>query len=473
MTYQRPPEAIADLVNLKPDPLMLFGPDPEYIIIADRPMYPGIEELRHPKLKLAGRQINPDSFTPYGTRGFYNPRLHHLPTGEERPFNGLPPNGNYRYFSWSPDGLSIAFCLVTPTGLQLWTAARSSLNCRPVGDNDINNSLGGVPYDFIDNDHFLIKRRIAGARKPERTEAVTGPTVQDSSGKEGANRTYTNLLENEYDVALFRYYATGQLFLHDLASGQERAWAEPGIIAGLGDSPNREYFVITYVVEPFSFNVPYDKFADRVLLLDRDGDLVRELATRPTVEHLPPAFGAVITQPRRFSWRSDHPAQLYWTEALDGGDPRAEAEYREQLYYLEAPFTGEARKSIRLPLRFGALRWGRGDLAIVVDWEWASRRQVTRRWYPRRSEPRAGGALRPQLGRQLQRPGQRRDGFPAERPQHPAHPRCGSYARDGGQRPQPGRPPTLRGRLRPGHPRKDPPVGIKAALLRAPAVLPG
>ncbi len=271
---------------------------------------------------------------------------------------------------------------MTPTGLQLWTAGRKRLNCTPVGGNDINNSLGGVPYDFIDNDRFLIKRRIAGARKPERTQAVTGPTVQDSSGKEGANRTYTNLLENAYDVALFRYYATGQLYLHDLASGRESPWGEPGIIAGLGDSPNREYFVITYVLEPFSFNVPYDKFADRVLLLDKAGNLIRELARRPTVEHLPPAFGAVITQPRRFSWRSDHPAQLYWTEALDGGDPRAEADYREQLYYLEAPFTGEARKSIKMPLRFGALRWGRGDLAILVDWEWATRRQVTRRWYP-------------------------------------------------------------------------------------------
>ncbi|MBB4078723.1 dipeptidyl aminopeptidase/acylaminoacyl peptidase [Lewinella aquimaris] len=382
MQYQRPPEAIADLVNLKPDPLMLFGPNPDYIIIADRPMYPSIEELREPKVKLAGRQINPDSFTPYGTRGFHNPRLHQFSTGKDHYFNGLPENGSFRYFTWSPDGNRIAFCLVTDHGLQLWTADRESLECYAVGGNDINNSLGGAPYDFIGNDRFLIKRRIAGARKPEMSESATGPNVQDSSGKEGANRTYTNLLENDYDVALFRYYATGQLYLHRLDTGEEREWAEPGIIAGLGDSPNGKYFVITYVVEPFSFNVPYDKFADRVLLLDQAGFPIRELASRPTVEHLPPAFGAVITEPRRFNWRSDHPAQLYWTEAIDGGDPRMDVEYREQLYYLEAPFTGEPQKSIRLPMRFGALRWGRSDLAIVVDWEWATRRQVTRRWYP-------------------------------------------------------------------------------------------
>jgi dipeptidyl aminopeptidase/acylaminoacyl peptidase len=382
MPYRRPPASIAALVNLKPDPLMLFGPDRHYILTADRPMYPSIEELQEPKLKLAGRQINPESWTPYGTRGYFNPRLRHIASGSERPLLGLPEEGSYRYFSWSPDGTRIAFCLLTDAGLQLWTADRESLRCHPVGANDLNNCLGGMPYDFVGNDRFLLKRRLPDAGPPATNANVNGPNVQDSSGKEGANRTYTNLLETEQDVDLFRYYASSQLYRHDLATGREEPWAEPGIIAGLGDSPDGNYYLATYVIEPFSFNVPYDKFADRVLLLDREGRQIRQLTERPVVEHLPPAFGSVITHPRRFNWRSDHPAQLYWTEATDGGDPRNPADYREQLYCLEPPFTGDPRKSIKLPLRFGALRWGRGDLAIAVDWEWATRRQVTRRWYP-------------------------------------------------------------------------------------------
>ncbi|MEM6769840.1 MAG: prolyl oligopeptidase family serine peptidase, partial [Bacteroidota bacterium] len=85
---------------------------------------------------------------------------------------------------------------------------------------------------------------------------------------------------------------------------------------------------------------------------------------------------------RRFTWRSDHPAQLYWTEAQDGGDPRNEAAYRDQLFYLEPPFTGTPIPSVKIPLRYGAIRWCRGDLALFIDWSWKERRQVTHRWYP-------------------------------------------------------------------------------------------
>lgn len=53
-----------------------------------------------------------------------------------------------------------------------------------------------------------------------------GPKVQDnSSGKKSQNRTWTDLLKDEHDSALFEYYGTSQLLLVDVrpdASGRER-----------------------------------------------------------------------------------------------------------------------------------------------------------------------------------------------------------------------------------------------------------
>ena len=386
MPYQTPSAPIAALVNLKPDPLMLFGSDRRSILMADRPSYPSIEELREPKIKLAGRQINPDAFMPYGQRGYFQPRVRDIVTGEDRPLRGIPADGQFRYFSWSPRGSRLAFCLLTETGLQLWTCPRGTLACTPVGEADINNSLGGSPYDFVGEDRVIVRRRLAGTERPELAHGGTEPFIQETTGQEGSNRTYTNLLRNQADVDQFRYFASGQLWRHDLTGGEGEKWGRPGIIAGIGSSPDRNYFLITYVTEPFSFTVPYDKFADRVELLDADGKHLRTLEERPALEHLPPAFGSVITQRRRYTWRSDHPAQLYWTEAQDGGDPRTEAEVRDQLFYLEPPFTGEPTPSVKLPLRFGAVRWLSDDFALVIDWSWRERRQVTRRWWPAQPE---------------------------------------------------------------------------------------
>ncbi len=361
---------------------MLFGSDRNVILLADRPSYPGIEDLRQPKLKLAGRQINPKLWMPYGPQGYRNPRLRRLDTNEERPFRGLPEGSRFRFFNWSPNGKRIAFCLLTPTGLQLWTCLAETLECYPLGAADINNSLGGTPFDFLGNEGILVKRRIAGAEPPKDDAPTLGPNVQDTSGVEGVSRTYTNLLKNKYDVDLFRYYANGQLWRIDLNTKKEEPWGKAGILSGLSASPSREYFLATYVDEPFSFNVPYEKFADRVEVLDAQGNSLIVLEERPAQEQLPPAFGSVITERRRFTWRSDHPAQVYWTEARDGGDAANEAEFRDQLFYLEAPFTGTPVPSVKLPLRFGAIRWCRGDLALVYDWSWQQRRQVTRRWWP-------------------------------------------------------------------------------------------
>lgn len=361
---------------------MLFGPDRNIILMADRPSYPSIEELREDKLKLAGRQINPKTFMPHGNRGYRNPRLRLLDSEDLRQFNGLPENARFRFFSWSPSGKRISFCLVTPTGLQLWSCPVESLECYPIGAADINNSLGGVPFEFDGDDEMLVKRRIAGAERPPRDQAAIGPVVQDTSGLEGSNRTYTNLLKNQQDVDLFRYFAQCQVWKVDLKTGTQVPWGHPGIISSLSSSPNREYYLAAFVTEPFSFNVPYEKFADRVEILDKEGGRITILEERPAMEQLPPAFGSVITQRRRFTWRSDHPAQVYWTEAQDGGDPRNEADYRDQLFYLEPPFTGEPIASVKVPLRYGAVRWCRGDLALVIDWSWKERRQVTHRWYP-------------------------------------------------------------------------------------------
>lgn len=389
MQYQQPPVELAKLVNLTPDPLILFGPHEHWLAVADRASYPSIDLLRQPELKLAGVRLNPKAFTPHAISGFTNLRLRHLISGEERPIVGFPENAKLRSLQWSLEGDYLACCVLHESGLQLFLIefpdpteqSTSALTAKAVTDININNSLGGSPYSFYGKDRIIVKLRLPDQGPPPQPP-FPAPVVQDTTATAGATRTYTNLLQSKHDEDLFSYYASAQLYSYTISTGELAPFAEPGIIADLDEAPNGEYYLLTYVEPPFSYQVPYQKFADRVVLVDKTGQHIKTLAKRPVLDNLPAAIGAVMTSPRRFQWRSDHPAQLYWTEALDGGDPRNEAEYRDQLYYLEPPFTGPAQQSIKLPLRYGAVYWCRGDLAMSIDWRWKDRRQVFRRWYP-------------------------------------------------------------------------------------------
>ncbi|NJO87380.1 MAG: hypothetical protein HC821_05250 [Lewinella sp.] len=382
MEYQLPPQNLAELVDIQPDPLLLFGPHEDWLAVADRESFPSIESLREPALKLAGMRINPATFAPHAMSGFTNLRLRNLKTRAETPIIGLPTASRLRNLRWSPDGDRLIFCLITPCGLQLWAADFATAVAQALSPPDLSASLGGSPYEFLGNNHLIIRRRPPQLGPPP-TAPPAGPMVQDSSGQESANRTHQNLLQSPHEEALFRYYATVQLYCLHLATLALEPWAAAGMITSLDEAPGGEYLLITYLEEPFSYRVPHPYFADRVELLDRSGKLITTLAHRPVADQLPPAIGAVIPQSRRYQWRSDHSAQLYWVEAQDGGDPRNEVPFHDQLFFLEAPFESAVpQASLALPLRLGSLQWCRGDLAIAIDWRWKDRRQVVRRWFP-------------------------------------------------------------------------------------------
>jgi dipeptidyl aminopeptidase/acylaminoacyl peptidase len=57
-----------------------------------------------------------------------------------------------------------------------------------------------------------------------------------------------------------------------------------------------------------------------------------------------------------------------WAEALDGGDPRKEAPFRDHVLMLSAPFNGSPAELAKTEQRFVSLEWGaNGDLAILRD----------------------------------------------------------------------------------------------------------
>tara|TARA_R100000988_G_C3989838_1_gene161991 strand:- start:43 stop:1530 length:1488 start_codon:yes stop_codon:yes gene_type:complete len=73
------------------------------------------------------------------------------------------------------------------------------------------------------------------------------------------------------------------------------------------------------------------------------------------------------------NWRANKPATIYWAEALDKGDPEVKVDYRDAVYELPAPFSGNEKLLIKTKNRYSGINWGNDNLAIASDYWWNDR----------------------------------------------------------------------------------------------------
>lgn len=105
LTYQRPPEEIAKLVEAPSTPAVIFSPDKSWMVLLDRSDLPTIEELSRPELRIAGLRINPDNFRPSRNNFFINVKLKSMKDKKDFVVAGLPANLQISQVAFSPDSM--------------------------------------------------------------------------------------------------------------------------------------------------------------------------------------------------------------------------------------------------------------------------------------------------------------------------------------------------------------------------------
>jgi hypothetical protein len=95
----------------------------------------------------------------------------------------------------------------------------------------------------------------------------------------------------------------------------------------------------------------------------------------------------VLPGRRDFSWRSDRAATITWAEALDEGDYTREMKYHDQIYCLDAPFTGNPVRLIATELRYNWIIWGNDNYAIIQEGSDKSRMLITSSFNPADPQP--------------------------------------------------------------------------------------
>jgi len=371
--YQRPPEVIAKLIDAPSTPSVSMDSKGEWMLLMERPGYPSIEEVAAPELRIGGTRINPATNGRSRRTFMTGLKLKRMDSGEEFVFSGLPAKPQIGNVGWSMDESKIAFTNTTSEGIELWVADVETKSAKRLMGAIINSAYVSA-YDWMpDNEHLIVSTIVDGrGEAPSKPRAPKGPVLQETSGAEAPSRTYQDLLKNSHDERLFEYYTTVQLRKVDL-NGNATMVGKPSIIKSFNLSPDGKYMLTQTIQKPFSYLVPASRFPFNYEVWDTDGNLVKVMAEINLDEVRPKGFDATRLGPRSMTWRADKPATLYWAEAQDGGDPKADIAERDVVFMTSAPFNQNPTKLAGTSLRYSGITWGDDSRAILNENWWAKR----------------------------------------------------------------------------------------------------
>jgi dipeptidyl aminopeptidase/acylaminoacyl peptidase len=372
--YQKPPQAILDLIDVELPPVVVIDREAQYMISLKRSGLKSLEELAETELRLAGLRINPTNHNASRTTYYIGLSIQTL-EGKNVEIKGLPPQLRVEYMGFSPRQTYFSFVNVLKNIMELWVVEVKTGKAKKVSQSPLS-ALLGTPYTWSPDEKFIYAMvRSHPENYVEVKELPRGPSVQEATGSKAAARTFQDLLKNRQDEDKFDYFAT-TIPTKCYLDGREEKFLNPAIYKRFVVSPDGEYIITEEIHKPYSYQLPLNRFPYKVNLFDRAGKLVKTLVDKPLQDKIPTAFNSTEDGKRAFQWRNDKPSTLVWVEAQDGGDPTNDVPQRDKIFIMEKPFSTEGGTFIAATKsRYAGIVWGDDNTAILYDNWWKTRNE--------------------------------------------------------------------------------------------------
>lgn len=374
--YKLPPKEVVDIVTAAPPPRISMSPDNTFMLLVNYDPMPSIAYMSQPLLRLAGIRITPLNNSRQQTTFYTSITIKRLQDGAETSVM-LPEDTKLGFPQWSYDGNWIAVIRYLENGVELWAIERSTGKAKSLTGPIVNATLSSGFTWLPDNQHLLV-HTVAGDRgvPPEKPAVPVGPNIQEAAGKFAKVWTYQDLLKDPYDEKLFTYYATSQLVMIDVRTGESQKFGKPGIYLSPDPSPSGELVLIHKIKKPYSYGVPYYYFTHSKEVWDKNGTFVHLVADIPLADDVP--MRGVPKGPRSMEWRALHPATLVWVEALDEGNPENDVPHRDKLMTQPYPFESAPKEVLKIQYRYNGIFWMEtpGE-ALLTEYDWKRRWQTT------------------------------------------------------------------------------------------------
>ena len=366
--YQKPSAEILQLAEFERAPSVLMDSKKEWMIFSYRPTYKSLDDLNQDEMKLAGLRVNPVTNISSTMTFSNNLKIRKLKDKMEVQVQGLPANPRIAYTSFSPDEKKLAFTNTTSKGVELWVLDLATNSAKKLTNDNLNANLG-TPYVWMKDSKTLLVKQIPANRAAlidDKKSLPDGPTVSTSDGKVSQNRTYQDLLKNPQDEANFETLAKSELVKVSL-NGTQESFKPTEIYTAMSFSPDGNYLMLTTIQKPFSYIVPLNRFPMTTTVFDQIGNAVKVVNEIPLNEVMPKGFSSVRTGKRAMTWRDDAPSTLVYAEALDGGDQAKSADFRDEIFLWEAPFSANPKSFFKTKQRYSGTDWSNSDYAVVSE----------------------------------------------------------------------------------------------------------
>jgi dipeptidyl aminopeptidase/acylaminoacyl peptidase len=373
--YKLPPKDVIDIVNAPLPPQAIMSPTGNKMLLAEYEVYPSIEYMAQPMLRLAGMRLLPKNNSRQQTTFVIGLSIKNLANGSTINID-LPEDAKLSRPQWSFDDKWVAFTRYLDNGIELWLVDAETGKAQAITPAKINATLNQGFGWTPDNRHIIAHMIPVDRGDPPKKPAVPmGPRIWEAYGKTAKVWTYQDLLKDPYDEELFDYYTTSQIVEIDVQTGQSRNIGKPAIYYEATPSPDGKYLLVYEIKRPFSYSVPYYYFTHTLEIWNRDGEMVHPLADLPLADEVP--MRGVPTGIRNAEWYSAKPATLIWSEALDEGDPNKEVPHRDKLITLAAPFKEEANEVMKVTHRYWWIFYLNAEEAFITEYDWKKRWRTT------------------------------------------------------------------------------------------------
>lgn len=370
LTYQKPSATIMALADYERAPSVVLDTKDEYMLLMYRNTYKTLDDLNQEEIRLGGLRVNPITNISSTVNYIANLKIRKVTDKAETQISGLPQNAKITYITWSPNEKKIAFTNTTATGVELWVVDVVSASAKKLTEANLNANLGR-PYSWMkDNETLLVKTIVKNrpALIDNKKDLPKGPTVSTGDGSKSQNRTYADLLKNKTDETNFETLMSSEIYKISL-SGKADFFKGADMYAEESLSPDGNYLMVTTIQKPFSYIVQYNRFPLKTVVYDSNGKEIKVVNEVPLNEVMPKGFSSVRKGKRDMDWRDDKPATLVYSVALDEGDQSKKADFRDEIFSWNAPFTDEATSIVKTQQRYSGVIWGNETTAVVYD-EW-------------------------------------------------------------------------------------------------------